>query len=92
MANEKKGYTICDRGTYYTRMDQLQLQVLVEGDPDLINYYSAIQVNPKRFPSVKSELSRQMIDWLCSKEGQKLIGSYTVGGRQLFAPAYSSGK
>ncbi len=29
-----------------TRKTQLKLQVIVEGDPDLLNYYSAIQVNP----------------------------------------------
>ncbi len=88
MANEKNGYTICDRATYLTRNHQIKLRVLVEGDPDLINYYSAMQVNPARFPSSKTGLSRQLIDWLCSDEGQKLIGSYNVGGHQLFKPSY----
>ena len=92
MANEKNGYTICDRATYLTRMGQLKMKVLVEGDPVLINYYSAIQVNPQRFPSVKSALSRRLIDWLCSEEGQKLIGGYTSGGHRLFTPAYIPGK
>ena len=92
MANEKDAYTISDRATYLGRMNQLKLQVLVEGDPDLINYYSAIQVNTKRFPSAKSSLSHQLIDWLCSDEGQKFIGSYTAGGHQLFKPAFTSGK
>jgi tungstate transport system substrate-binding protein len=88
MANEKQGYTITDRATYYVREKQLKLKVLVEGDPELINYYSAIQVNPVRFPSIKAELSRQLIQWLCSPEGQRLIGSYTVDGHRLFKPAY----
>jgi len=92
MADEKNGYTICDRATYLTRKRQLKLDVLVEGDPDLINSYSLIQVNPRRFASAKSGLSQQMIDWLCSAEGQTLIGSYTAGGHQLFKPAYNPGK
>lgn len=92
MASEKNAYTICDRATYLTRMNQMKLQVLVEGDPVLINYYSAMHVNPKRYPSTKAGLSRQLIDWLCSSEGQRLIGGYTVGGHQLFKPAYISGK
>ena len=92
MANEKNGYTLCDRATYLTRKNQIKLQVLVEGDPALINYYSALQVNPKRYPSAKSGLSKQFIDWLCSEEGQKLIGSFTVGGHQLFKPAFTRGK
>jgi tungstate transport system substrate-binding protein len=92
MTQEKQGYTICDRATYYSRMNQIGLHVMVEGDPGLINYYSAIQVNPKRYAFVKSDLSNRFIDWLCSAEGQKLIGSYTVNGRILFKPAFSGGK
>jgi tungstate transport system substrate-binding protein len=92
MAEEKQGYTLCDRSTYLARMNQLKLQVLAEGDPDLINYYSAIQVNPANFPSVKSELSHQLIDWICSKETQKRISEFAVGGRILFKPACKTGK
>ncbi|MBN1567124.1 MAG: substrate-binding domain-containing protein [Acidobacteria bacterium] len=92
MAVEKNAYTICDRATYLARMNRLKLHVLVEGDPLLINYYSAMHVNPERYPSAKVGLSRQLIDWLCSKEGQDLIGSYRAGGHQLFKPAYDSGK
>jgi tungstate transport system substrate-binding protein len=92
MANEKDGYTLCDRATYITRKSQLKMQVLVEGDPDLINYYSAMQVNPQRFPLAKAALSRQLIDWICSEEGQKLIGSYTAGGHRLFKPSFSGRK
>jgi tungstate transport system substrate-binding protein len=92
IADEKNGYTITDRATYLTRIHKLKLKVLVEGDPDLINFYSAIQVNPARFPSVKSGLSRRLIDWLCSSEGQQLIGSYAVNGHKLFRPSYISGK
>ena len=92
MAEEKQGYTLCDRSTYLARIKQLKLQVLAEGDPDLINYYSAIQVNPAKFPSVKAELSHQLIDWLCSKETQKRISEFAVGGRTLFKPACKTGK
>jgi tungstate transport system substrate-binding protein len=92
MTQEKQGYTICDRATYLSRINQLRLQVVVEGDPELINYYSAMQVNPQRFPSARSDLARQLIDWLCSPEGQNLIGRYTVNGRALFKPAYAGGK
>ncbi len=92
IAEEKQAYTISDRSTYLARMNRLRLRILVEGDPDLINPYSAIQVNPSRFPSVKSDLSRQLIEWLCSPEGQNLIGNYLVGGHRLFKPAFAGGK
>jgi tungstate transport system substrate-binding protein len=92
MTDEKQGYTLCDRSSYLARMNQLKLQVLVEGDPDLINYYSAIQVNPARFPSAKADLPHQLIDWLCSQEGQKRIGEFSVGGRLLYKPSCQTGK
>jgi len=92
MANEKQAYTICDRATYRSRGGQLNLKVLVEGDPDLLNYYSAMQVNPTRFPSAKNILSGQMIGWLCSPEGQKRIGAYAVNGHRLFNPTCEGGK
>jgi tungstate transport system substrate-binding protein len=92
MANEKQAHTICDRATYLTRRDQLNLKVLVEGDPDLMNYYSAMQVNPARFPSARKDLSGQLIRWLCSSEGQRLIGAYAVNGNRLFNPTCPSGK
>ncbi len=88
MADEKQAYTLSDRATYLARVKNLRLRVLVEGDPDLINYYSAMQVNPARFPSIKSELAKQLIDWFCSPEGQNLIGNYLVGGHQLFKPIF----
>jgi tungstate transport system substrate-binding protein len=84
MADEKQAYTISDRATYLQRLERLKLTVLVEGDPELLNYYSAIQVNPARFPAVKASLSKKLMDWFCSPEGQKLINSYQIGGHPLF--------
>jgi tungstate transport system substrate-binding protein len=89
MADEKEAYALSDRATYLARATNLRLHPVVEGDPDLINYYSAMQVNPARFPSVKSGLALKLIDWLCSPDGQKLIGGYIVGGHQLFRPSYA---
>lgn len=92
MSNEKQAYTLSDRATYLARGSQLNLQVLTEGDPDLLNYYSAILVNPARYPAVKAAVARRLIDWLCSPEGQRLIGAYQVGGNKLFTPTIVPGK
>ena len=92
MAHEKKAYTISDRGSYVMRMKQLtNLRILVEGDANLINPYSVMQVNPGRFPSVQSDLARQLIEWLSSGQGQDLIASYTVDGHLLFRPVLGYG-
>lgn len=91
MAEEKRAYTICDRATYLARQSRLTLRVQVEGDPDLVNYYSAIQVNPARHPAIQSALSRRLVDWLCSEEGRQMIERYRVGGNQLFTPIFRRG-
>jgi tungstate transport system substrate-binding protein len=92
MANEKGAYTLCDRSTFTARRNQLNLRVLVEGDPILLNYYSAMQVNPVKFPSAKRELAARFIHWLCSSDGQNRIKSFVVNGQQLFKPIYHRGK
>jgi tungstate transport system substrate-binding protein len=92
MADEMQVYTLSDRATYLARMDRLRLKVLVEGDAELLNYYSAIQVNPARFGSLNSSRALQLIEWLCSPEAQKLISDYSVGGHKLFKPTCGPGK
>jgi tungstate transport system substrate-binding protein len=43
-------------------------------------------VNPAKFPHVKTAEGQAFIDWLISKNGQEVIGSYKIGGEQLFFP------
>jgi tungstate transport system substrate-binding protein len=92
MASEKQAYTISDRATYLARMNNLRLEILVDDDADLLNYYSAIQVNPDRFRRIRGDLSRRLIEWLCSPDGQERIGNYSAAGHTLFRPACESGK
>jgi len=86
MANEKRGYALCDRGTFIAYERKVELAVLSEGDPRLFNPYSAIAVNPARQPHVRYDLARKLIGYLTGPEGQKLIGSFQLEGKQLFFP------
>jgi tungstate transport system substrate-binding protein len=89
-ADEKKAYTLSDRGTYikykYGRNEALDLVVLCDGDPALHNPYGVIPVNPAKHPHVKFKLAEEFARWLVSGEAQGLIGNYRVFGRQLFYP------
>jgi tungstate transport system substrate-binding protein len=49
IASEKRAYTVTDRGTFLARRAQLDLRVLVDSDPPLLNIYHVITVNPKKF-------------------------------------------
>ncbi len=48
IAAEKGGYTITDRATYLANKKNLNLDILVQGDPILLNIYHVIQVNPQK--------------------------------------------
>jgi len=89
-ADEKRAYTLSDRGTYikykYGRNEALDLVVLCEGDPALHNPYGVIPVNPRRHPHVKFKLADEFARWLVSGEAQELIANYRVFGKQLFYP------
>ncbi|MDP3767961.1 MAG: substrate-binding domain-containing protein [Dehalococcoidia bacterium] len=89
IAGQRDGYTISDRGTYLSQRDTLDLVVLFEGDPRLINVYHVMQVNPERFDGVEAEGARAFVEFLVSDEGQALIGDFGVEefGEPLFIPA-----
>ncbi len=88
IASEKRAYTISDRGTYLTRRDGLTLDVLVEKDPPLLNYYHVMTVDPGRFPRVNSAGANAFADYLVSPETQRRIARFGVAkyGQELFYP------
>ncbi len=90
LASEKKGYTLCDRGTFFKFEADNQghppLVVLLEGEPELLNQYSVIEVNPAACPKAKQDLAKRFSDWLASPHGQKLMADFKVYGKQLFTP------
>jgi tungstate transport system substrate-binding protein len=89
IANEKRAYTLTDRGTWLATKDKdkLDLDIVLEGDPILFNQYGVMAVNPKKHPHVKYQEAMQFVNWLISPEGQKVIGSFKdKHGNQLFTP------
>jgi tungstate transport system substrate-binding protein len=89
IANEKRGYTLTDRGTWLATKDKdkLDMVVVLEGDPVLFNQYGVMAVNPEKHKQVKNKEAMVFIDWLISPEGQKAIGDFKdKNGNQLFTP------
>ena len=89
VADEKRLYTLTDRGTWLAtrERDRFTLQVLVEGDPLLHNQYSVIALNPAKHPHVKAKEAKSFVDWVVSPEAQALIGGFRDRqGNQLFIP------
>ncbi len=88
VAAEKKGYTLADRGTYLALKKNLGLDILVEGDPILLNIYHVIQVNPAKWPKVNAAGAKAFADFMVSKKVQKIIKTFGVNkfGSPLFFP------
>ncbi len=89
IANEKRAYTLTDRGTWLATkdLDRLDMKIVLEGDPDLFNQYGVMAVNPARHRYVKYKEAMQFVNWLISKEGQRAIASYKDRhGNILFVP------
>ncbi len=89
-ADEKRAYTLADRGTYlkykFGSQTPIDLEVLCEGDPALFNPYGVIPVNPEKFPHVRYDLAKQFAEWLISPQTQKRIADYRLLGKPLFIP------
>lgn len=89
VANEKRAYTLTDRGTWLATKDKdkLEMVIVLEGDPILFNQYGVMAVNPEKHKQVKFKEAKLFIDWLISPEGQKAIGDFKdKHGNQLFTP------
>jgi tungstate transport system substrate-binding protein len=82
IANEKRGYTLTDSGTFYS-MQGIELAVAVQGDPLLANPYHVIEVKAE---GANAEGARAFADFLVGAEGQALIARFEKGGHKLFTP------
>ena len=90
VAQERKGYTMTDRGTYIKYQDQqggkAPLKVLVEGDNVLLNQYSVLTLDPANCPKADYELAKKFSDWMASDQAQGLIKDFRLLGQKLFIP------
>ena len=85
-------FCLTDRGTWLKQSKDSEteyvIDIVCEGDPQLLNQYGVIAVNPEKFPEVNNEAANAFIEWITSDEVQKLIGEYGVDeyGQALFTP------
>lgn len=76
MADQKRAYTVSDRATFLAQRQHIDLNILVQGDPPLVNRYSVIVVSQQKHPHVRQQAARKFADFLLSAEGQKAIAGF----------------
>lgn len=86
IADSKDGYALTDRGTFLAYQANVNLAILVEGDPTLLNIYHVITVNPEKWPHINLEGAHAFADFITSPKGQQIIREFGVGqyGEPLF--------
>jgi len=88
IASEKQGYALTDRGTFLAYQKNVDLAILFENDPVLLNVYHVITVNPEKWPQVNVAGARAFADFVTSQAGQDLIREFGIKdyGQSLFTP------
>ena len=90
IADQRQAYTISDRATWLAFKARIQLPILVERDPVLLNVYHVMPVNPDKFPNVKLNVAgaQAFADFLVAPETQRVIGNFGKDkyGQPLFVP------
>ena len=90
MASEIGAYTMSDRGTWLALKNKLELRLVLESDPRLINPYQVMLVNPKRHGHANINSARQFAKWLVGAAGQEAIGNFRIDDEVLFVPSARS--
>jgi tungstate transport system substrate-binding protein len=88
IANDRRGYTLADRGTWLAFGKRISLPILVEKDRPLLNIYSVMEVNPANGPRVNAAGGKAFADFMLSPETQAVIRTFGVDtyGQPLFVP------
>ena len=88
VTNEKRGYTLSDRGTFLAQRESFDLGVVFEGDPKLFNPYTVMVVNPEKHAKVNVEGARAFAEFITSASAQEVIRTFGVEefGEPLFVP------
>jgi tungstate transport system substrate-binding protein len=88
VASEKGAYILTDRATFLANKDNLQLELLLEGDNSLLNVYHVITVNPEKWPAVNYEGAMAFAKFIIVPATQAFIASFGIDkfGQPLFYP------
>ena len=88
IADDRRAYTLTDRGTYLAFQKRVRLPILLEGDRPLLNLYSVMEINPANGPKVNAAGGKAFADFMVSADVQRVIKTFGVDkyGQPLFVP------
>ena len=88
VASETSSYTLADRATFLSQQDNLDLEMLNEGDKALLNIYHVIELTQRAGDRVQPDGAKAFADWMLGEQAQKMIGEFGAEefGQPLFMP------
>ena len=88
IASETGAYTLTDRATYLANQANLQLEILSEGDPGLLNVYHVMTVSLDKWPRANYDGAVTFMKFMTDPATQEIIGKFGMDkyGQQLFTP------
>lgn len=84
IASGMNAYILSDRASWLNFGNKGGLALLFSGDPQLVNQYAFIPVNPQRHNHVNSAATVILVNWLTSPTAKRLIDGYEINGEPLF--------
>lgn len=87
VAEEKRAYTLTDRGTRLSFRAKLTLTPLVAEGADLRNEYAVVLLSPAKHPDLAHAEATRLASWLTSPATSRRIDAFKVGGEPLFHAA-----
>ncbi len=85
MTSLSKYFTLTDRATYLSMLENIDLVIVFEQCPELKNQYGVIKVNPE-LHNRNEEYADFFYDWIIREDTQALIATYILYDTQLFYP------
>ena len=88
VASEKGAYILTDRATFLANKENLQLEILLEGNNALLNVYHVITVNPEKWTAVNYDGATAFAKFITDPATQEVIGQFGLEkfGQPLFVP------
>jgi tungstate transport system substrate-binding protein len=88
IASEKRAYTLTDRGTYLALRDKLDLAIVFEGAPELLNIYHVLEADSASHPGVNVAGGQALAAFFLRQDVQDFIRTFGVAtfGQPLFVP------
>ncbi|MGL4382464.1 MAG: substrate-binding domain-containing protein, partial [Bacilli bacterium] len=78
VANEKRGYTLCDYGTWLSYEKELDLEIVFYDENEMVNEYAIHVVSSDKVKNAKEQEAQAFVTWLESDQIMEYLKNYGI--------------